>query len=244
MSRAFQKQIQRYNHIGKGLKEQMVIFPAEIAEGFTEPDMMKAKLCKIKAKALQNEMMAGVQTCGALGLFFPGSPVWEVQRKKRLTGKFDKTEFLRESLKIGTMGLVNENAMKLYVRAADIEEEDADDNTTTFKNPIEVKDQERTAGDAATASTPAGGEHGENSEEDEADILDSPTTDQRRTGFATARERGVSGWRTWTPESAEHLMYAQHALFFTSPLATSELTRVLLVCAATTMDSSSRHQTR
>ena len=128
----------------------MLIFPAEIAEGFTEPDMMKAKLCKIKAKALQNEMMAGVETCGILGLFFPGSPLWEVQRKQRLTGKFNKTEAIRASLGIGGMGVVNDSAMKLYVRASEIEEDpDAeepanpggtlkaggeDDTTTKFSN--------------------------------------------------------------------------------------------------------------
>lgn len=237
----------------------MLIFPAEIAEGFTEPDMMKAKLCKIKAKALQNEMMAGVETCAILGLFFPGSPLWEVQRKKRLTGKFNKTGAMRASLSIGGMGVVNDSAMKLYIRAAEIEEDPdteepaspsgtlnadrEDDVTTRFSNPISQPhdggDEEDASGPkAASVTMPAGGGHGESSE-DEADLI--MDKDERRTGFAIAREQGTSGWRKWIPESAEHLMLVH--IYFASPTSIpKDATDRCLVFPATTMDSLSLHR--
>jgi hypothetical protein len=237
----------------------MLIFPAEIAEGFTEPDMMKAKLCKIKAKALQNEMMASVEACGMLGLFFAGSPLWEVQRKKRLTSKFNKTEALRASLSIGGMGVVNDSAMKLYVRASEIEEDpDAeepanpggtlkaggeDDTTTKFSNPIaqSLFDGEDASGPEAVSVTKPASENGETSEDEDDLMMHSPTRDERRTGFAIAREQGTSGWRKWIPESAEHLMLV-HICFALPTSIPKDASDRCLVFPATTMDSLSLHR--
>lgn len=123
VSQAFQKIIADYNRTGKRLKEEMQSFPEEIADGFTVPEQMKADTIKIKAKALIREVQSGVETCGMLGLFFPGSVMWELQRKQRLATKYDRSESFRSS--VGSFGAANGNiitdsSMAIYVRQAEV----------------------------------------------------------------------------------------------------------------------------
>ena len=121
--KAFQKIMADYNRTGKRLKQEMQSFPEEIADGFSEPDQMKADTIKIKAKALIREVQSGVETCGMLGLFFPGSVMWELQRKSRLATKYDKSKAFRDS--VGSFGstdgnIVSDSSMSIYVRQAEV----------------------------------------------------------------------------------------------------------------------------
>lgn len=137
--KAFQGIIADYNRIGKRLKEEMQSFPEEISDGFSEPDPMKSETIKIKAKALVREVQSGVETCGMLGLFFPGSVMWELQRKNRLSAKYDKSRSFRMS--VGAFGesagkIVSESSMDIYVRQAEVL--DADNDETI--NPVAEND--------------------------------------------------------------------------------------------------------
>jgi hypothetical protein len=197
VSRAFQKQIAAYNNTGKLLKEEMHMFPAEIAEGFTEPDMMKAETVKIKAKALHADVMSGIETCGILGLFFPGSPMWEIQRKQRLGGKHNKSKALWASLKsFGLAGsVVSDSSMVLYVQAGDVQEIDFDDEEDGVLSASSDRDMDFDNNPLA-------------SNDAEAKPPFSPVSAGMLSprSRAAALERGTRDWRTWIPPGGEMLV--------------------------------------
>jgi hypothetical protein len=182
VTKAFQRVIADYNGTGKRLKEEMGVFPDEIADGFSEPDAMKAETIKIKAKALIREVQTGVETAGMLGLFFPGSVMWELQRKGAMSSKHIKSRAFKDSL--GTFGLssgsiVSDSSMKIYVRQAVVLEEDDDDESNETINP--VGDDNTNNLHASTPLSPRGSSRG-------------------------VYETGTPGWRTWIPRGAEQLI--------------------------------------
>lgn len=142
VSKAFQSTIGDYNRVGKRLKEEMQSFPEEIADGFSEPDQTKSETIKIKAKSLIRIVQSDVETAGMLGLFFPGSVLWELNRKTVLSAKYQKSKSIFSS--IGSFGghhaaVVSDSSMKVYVHGADVVGEDdevvnpiADGNDTAW----------------------------------------------------------------------------------------------------------------
>ena len=122
---AFQGIISRYNKVGKTLQSQMRGFPDEILDGFHEPNPMRADTLAIRARAVQQNLEMDIATAGLLGLFFPGSGMWELRRYLRRQGLFTKSESFWTSItpSIGTSqwGVVSAASMTLYLQADDIE---------------------------------------------------------------------------------------------------------------------------
>jgi hypothetical protein len=183
VSGAFQRAIREYNETGKRLKKEMEVFPDEIADGFSEPDSLKAETIKIKAKGLLRQVKVGVETCGMLGLFFPGSQLWELQRKNRLASKYNKSAAFCTSVKsFGVNGsVVSDSAMYIYARPSDVLLDG--ENAVETLNPLET-----------TASTDA----------DDASASAAAAPPPRF--MNTVRETGTPGWRTWIPKGAELLV--------------------------------------
>ena len=121
IERAYQDMIQKYNDTGKALMAQMEQFPDEIQAGFHEPNPTKAETIKVRAQAIQRDLADAVAACGVLGFFFPGSPMWELQRRLRECGEYDKSDSFWLSLKptVGVQGagMVDYNALQMYLDA-------------------------------------------------------------------------------------------------------------------------------
>lgn len=202
VERAFQKQIKEYNNIGRLLKTEMESFPAEIETGFCEPDHLKAETIKVKAQRLQTELKAGVDTAALLGLYWPGSPLWEIQRKARQTGKYSKSSGVWASIGTISASFVSDASMKLYMQMASPDE----------IIPVEVEERSRSmekelvdeiSNPVADWQDGSASPRHNDTFEDEEKVGEGMLSPRAK---ASANERGSEGWRDWVPESCEMLI--------------------------------------
>lgn len=77
----------------------MESFPVEIKEGFIEPNHTMAEVTSIQAQAVLGELNELVDDAATLRWYYPGSPLWQIQRKLRTTGKHNKGRGCREAFK-------------------------------------------------------------------------------------------------------------------------------------------------
>lgn len=113
-----------------------------------------------------------------LGLFFPGSTLWELQRKSNLAGKYNMSKSFWLSLKsFGRKGtLVADSSMNIYARPSLVMDPDENDGETV--NPLDDS--------TLSPKSPNGAA--------------SPRT------AAVINETGTPEWRTWVPKGAETLI--------------------------------------
>ena len=164
IERAYQDMIIKYNDTGKDLMKQMEMFPDEIQAGFHEPNPTKAETIKVRAQSIQGDLQEAVETCGVLGFYFPGSPLWELQRRLREAGQYERSASFWLSLKpsldmpgVGS-GTVGYNSFQMYLDA-DLVNTDprfkADGTAVTPADeddeepPVEDKDAKKKAKEAA-----------------------------------------------------------------------------------------------
>ena len=181
IERSFQNIIARYNEVGKDLQVEMGRFPDEIADGFHEPNPMKADTIAVRVRAVQREVESAVNTAAVLGLFFPGSHLWELRRRMRKGGLLEKSASFWKSVnprqrRSTQFGVVSNASMDYYLQADDIEklettgevtspraaeetwrqvsDDGGDDDSSKrlqFKNPLSGEDNEDEAADAPEA---------------------------------------------------------------------------------------------
>jgi hypothetical protein len=153
---------------------------------FAEPALLTAETVRVKAQSLQDEMRSGIRTAGLLGLFWPGSPLWEAQGELRGAGKHSKSAALWSGLTMtsttygatGQKALVNNPAMSTYLQGA-----------VWSSNRVSAQDE------VFAVANPVG------PGEVEFDTM-------QQVGSQTMKLNSipVQGWRDWVPDSAERLV--------------------------------------
>ncbi len=148
IERSFQGMIQKYNETGKTLKMQMEDFPDEIQAGFHEPNPTKAETIKVRAEAIQRELQGAISTCGTLGFYFPGSPMWELQRRLRECGEYERSDSFWLSLRplatipgVGS-GTVDYNSLQMYLDA-DLVDKDPRFQSTQYRGTAVGKTEQK-----------------------------------------------------------------------------------------------------
>lgn len=121
IDQAFQQLIRNYNAVGQGLMKEMQCFPQEIMNGFHDPQPIKAETTKINARRIQKDLVTKLNTAQTLGFFFPGSTMWELQRKLRAGGHYNKAANVKHSLDVREeeTTLVGSASMALYIKSDD-----------------------------------------------------------------------------------------------------------------------------
>ena len=214
MARTYQGLIGKYNSVGKELMDQMRAFPDEIQQGFHEPNLTKAATIKVRAQSIQRDLKAAVSTCGALGFYFPGSSMWEVQRRLREAGQYEKTESFFLSLKPGSAGsIVDANSMQMYIKADLTGAEQAAPSVGGAKSGKAKsggkkkgkKEQKQYSNPLLDAAAPIQPEPEPEPDEvlsdDDSGQLSPRKLKDRREIFT-----GMTGWREWVPLSARSLV--------------------------------------
>ena len=115
--KAYQQQILNYNNLGAELKAEMEQFPEEIKQGFSDSQTVMAETIKIKATRTLEELNGDIETAGELGFFFPGSPLWELQRKLRKEGAYSGHEAIMQTFShtADNSSMVTSTSMNIYI---------------------------------------------------------------------------------------------------------------------------------
>jgi hypothetical protein len=97
------------------------MFPQEVQEGFSSPNLIKAETLRTMAQTVQSDLIGLLDVAGMLGFFFPGSPMWETRRKLRLKGKYGRSDGFWASFQNADWGLVSSSSMDMYMGGDDDE---------------------------------------------------------------------------------------------------------------------------
>ena len=209
IQRAYQKIISKYNLVGKTLQNEMQKFPDEIQAGFSEPDAVQAGTIEVMAHSVQHDLREAVRDAGVLGLYFPGSPLWELRRKLREHGLYAKASHFWESIKLRwdrQDQMCSTSAMTMYLQADEIggfendEEEDSPrspefESDMKFTNPLDEAHDAQSRAETGETSP----RHG-------------PLKTSRSISAAEAlshtQDKHVvdNTWRGWIPHSAASLV--------------------------------------
>lgn len=149
---AFQDLIKGYNEVGYALKEEMQSFPEEILNGYHDPNLRRAETTKINARRVQKDLITKITTAQALGLFFPGSTLWELRRKLRGTGKYDKAANFKWSLTTAPEDatIVGSASMNLYLQADETAGADYERMTKPISSSSDEEEDDHQRHGAAT----------------------------------------------------------------------------------------------
>jgi len=66
----------------------------------------QAGTIEVMAHSVQHDLREAVRDAGVLGLYFPGSPLWELRRKLREHGLYAKASHFWESIKLRWSDLI------------------------------------------------------------------------------------------------------------------------------------------
>ena len=100
------------NKTGKELLNLQSLFPQEVQDGFSSPNLIKAETLRTMAQTVQSDLIHLLSTAGMLGFFFPGSPMWETRRKLTEQGERDRSTGFFDSFKGADWGLVSASSMR------------------------------------------------------------------------------------------------------------------------------------
>ena len=129
IERSYQSCINMYNKTGKELLNLQSLFPQEVQDGFSSPNLIKAETLRTMAQTVQSDLIHLLSTAGMLGFFFPGSPMWETRRKLTEQGERDRSTGFFDSFKGADWGLVSASSMRMYVGKFN------DDSTVEVRTP-------------------------------------------------------------------------------------------------------------
>ena len=132
VQRAFQKLLKQYNSVGEGLLAQMKQFPEEIAQGFAECNPTRAETLRANALMLQAKLKNLLEVAGILGLYFPGSPMWERKRKLRTCGYTGRADSFWDTFRMAEWGVVSSMSMRLYTTFTDVDDAIESDSGRAF----------------------------------------------------------------------------------------------------------------
>lgn len=182
-----------------GFDSEMFHYVHEIGKGFSVPDAQHAETILIRARSQQDNLRGALQDAGHLGLFFPGSPLWEASRVLRAHGQVGRTNAFFRSVRNGHHGanVVDNSSVATYFKCSASYLHAGEDAFKDFSNP--------SFDGAQNDSSGGGAETFEMDGSPSSPRLESAAT-STAWGYDDATADNPMAWRDWVPRSYERLV--------------------------------------